>query len=422
MKLTAMLAPETAREGVLHAAVEVDTHLLISHVLEATVITPDPDTVPNIPVNETNLAPVVGKLEVFTRASMGALNERKLETPDPATLAVVTTKSREVLAASTWSRALRTESEVQTDLREALPNNLAWDERDTVPKLFPKTVTTTDPVTGEFVLLILDNVGASKENLWETDPIWRRTVTNKLSEAAAPAVTLTEVSESLLQQVNGMDDTDNMILTLLSLLARLEPTIMTVELPLEGTPDSMKITAGAGALNEIADENTALTKTPTEAVVKIEAPEPCAKRVYNDEWDIQTVAEQCDTKRQLGDIPRDANDRPVNETWNCPVVGPNASPVTFIMLGESKVIAFVTEPCWVPTETLVKCNLENPCATLQTVVESATQDVAAHDVPVRDARGDWSTPNPAIWPKIVTEVLPVDKGVDAETLLIIGLV
>lgn len=101
MKLTAMLAPETAREGVLHAAVEVDTHLLISQVLEATVITPDPDTVPNIPVNETNLAPVVGKLEVFTRASMGALNERKLETPHPATLAVVTTKSREALAAIT---------------------------------------------------------------------------------------------------------------------------------------------------------------------------------------------------------------------------------------------------------------------------------------------------------------------------------
>jgi hypothetical protein len=135
-----------------------------------------------------------------------------------------------------------------------------------------------------------------------------------LSEAAAPAVTLTEVSESLLQQVTGMDDTDNLILTLLSLLAKLEPTILKVELPLEGTPDPTAITAGAGALNEIADENTALAKTPTEAVVKIEAPEPCAKRVYNDESDIQTVAEQYVTKRQLGDIPRDANDLPVNET------------------------------------------------------------------------------------------------------------
>jgi len=112
----------------LHAAVEVDTHLLISHALESTTITPDPDTVPNIPVNETILAPVVGMLVIFTRAIVGALNERKLETPDPVTLAVVTTNNGEILAAVTRSLALSTESEVQLELREALPNILAWGE------------------------------------------------------------------------------------------------------------------------------------------------------------------------------------------------------------------------------------------------------------------------------------------------------
>jgi hypothetical protein len=175
-------------------------------------------------------------------------------------------------------------------------------------------------------------------------------------------------------------------------------------------------------LNEIAEEKTALANTPTDAVMKIEWPEPCAKRVCNDESDIQTVAEQYVTKRQLGEFPWDANDRPVDETRNCPVVGPNAKLVMFEMLGESKVNAFVTEPCWVPTETLAKCNLENPGVNLQTVAESATQDVAAQAVLDRDERGDWSKPNPAIWPKIVTELPPVDTRIDAETLLIIGLV
>jgi len=124
-----------------------------------------------------------------------------------------------------------------------------------------------------------------------------------LSEAATLAVILTEISESLIQQVTGTDENDNLILTLLSLLAKLEPTTLTVELPLEGAPDPLEITAGAGALNEIAEEKTALANTPTDAVMKIEWPEPCAKRVYNDESDIQTVAEQYVTKRQLGEFP-----------------------------------------------------------------------------------------------------------------------
>lgn len=74
-----------------------------------------------------------------------------------------------------------------------------------------------------------------------------------------------------------------------------------------------------------------------------------------------------------------------------------------------------------PIETCAKCSLEEPDTSLQTTVVSAVQDVVAQEELVKDDRGDWSKPKPIISPKIVTEELPEDARIDAETEPTIGM-
>ena len=66
MKLTAMLAPDNAKEGVLHNAEDVDTHLLVSQDIELIVIAPELETEPNFPPRTIILEPVVGEFVAFT--------------------------------------------------------------------------------------------------------------------------------------------------------------------------------------------------------------------------------------------------------------------------------------------------------------------------------------------------------------------
>ena len=142
------------------------------------------------------------------------------------------------------------------------------------------------------MLLTLDVFGALNEI--ETDPKLSRcrTVIRTFSDVPAPEVDLTNVAESLVQNVTSTDDENNLVLTLLSLLARLEPIKFQVELPLEGMPIPTLIAERTGALNEIAEENNEPANTPMDAVTAMEWPEPDAKRVINDDSDTQNVDKQ----------------------------------------------------------------------------------------------------------------------------------
>jgi len=66
MKLTAILAPDNAKESVLHNAEDVDTHLLVSQDIELIVIAPELETEPNCPPRTIILEPVVGEFVAFT--------------------------------------------------------------------------------------------------------------------------------------------------------------------------------------------------------------------------------------------------------------------------------------------------------------------------------------------------------------------
>ncbi len=88
---------------------------------------------------------------------------------------------------------------------------------------FAKTVTNTDPVDGQFKLLTLDVFGASNEIETDTKLSRCRTVISTFSDVPAPEVDLTNVAESLVQNVSSTDDANNLVLTLVSQLARLEP-------------------------------------------------------------------------------------------------------------------------------------------------------------------------------------------------------
>jgi hypothetical protein len=89
--LTVTLAPDSANEGVLHDAVEEDIQRLNSHVLELIRTVPELVTDPNLPLKETNVAPVVGILEILTIVTVGASNDRAFVRPDPAIRPVVRT-------------------------------------------------------------------------------------------------------------------------------------------------------------------------------------------------------------------------------------------------------------------------------------------------------------------------------------------
>ena len=161
-----------------------------------------------------------------------------------------------------------------------------------MPKDFAKTVTNTDPVDGQFKLLTLDVFGASNEIETDTKLSRCRTVISTFSDVPAPEVDLTNVAESLVQNVSSADDANNLVLTLLSKLARLEPIKFKVELPLEGMPLPTVIAERAGTLNEIAQDNNEPANTPMDAVAAMEWPEPDAKRVINDDSDTQNVDKQ----------------------------------------------------------------------------------------------------------------------------------
>jgi hypothetical protein len=173
--------------------------------------------------------------------------------------------------------------------------------------LSPNTATKTDPVDGTFVLSRLEALGPSNDILADMKPACCRALKSMLSDAPEPEVTLTEAAESLVQHVANIDEDDDLERTLLSTLTKLEPRTATVKLPLEGEPDPTVITASAGMLNEIADENSELDNAQTDAIMETERPEPCDKRAYSDESDIHIVEEQCVVKRQLGEKSRDEN-------------------------------------------------------------------------------------------------------------------
>jgi hypothetical protein len=132
--------------------------------------------------------------------------------------------------------------------------------------LLPKTTATTDPVSGEFVLLTLEAVGTSYDILAETEPTCCCAVITKLSEDPTPAVTFTEVAESLIQREESADEAETRVFTLLSTVAKFEPTTVTEKLPLEGATEPFVTAANAGTLNETAIEKIALVSTSTEAI------------------------------------------------------------------------------------------------------------------------------------------------------------
>jgi hypothetical protein len=240
-----MVAPDTAKDGVLHAVVDDDIHILLSQAFEPIEITPELDTDPNVPLNETVVEPVVGTLVALTCATMAELNERELVKPGPAMPPVVTTIKFEARDSGARRRQFSTESEVHKDLRKALTRILTLDECEPVPKLSPDMITNTDPVKGTLVPARLDTLGPSNDVIADIEPACCRTVTRMLSDDLAPDVTLTRVSESLLQKVAIMDE-DNLVMTLLSLVAKFEPTTLRVELPLDGIFDTMLTPEGAG--------------------------------------------------------------------------------------------------------------------------------------------------------------------------------
>jgi len=245
MVLTAMLAPDTAKDGVLHAVVDDEIHLLLSQAFEPMAITPELDTDPNIPLKDKVVEPVVGILAASTFTTMAELNESEFVKPGPAILPVVTTTKFEARDSGARRRQCSTESEVHKDLRKALPKTLTLDEYDPVPKLSPDMTTNTDPVKGTLVPARLDILGPSNDMIADIEPACCRTVIRMLSDDPAPAITLTRVSESLLQKVAIMDE-DNLVMTLLSLVAKFEPTTLRVELPLDGIFDTMRTPEGAG--------------------------------------------------------------------------------------------------------------------------------------------------------------------------------
>ena len=89
--LTVTLAPDSANEGVLHDAVEEDIQRLNSHDLELIRTVPELVKDPNLPLKETNVAPVVGILEILTVVTVGASTDRAFVGPDPAIRPVVRT-------------------------------------------------------------------------------------------------------------------------------------------------------------------------------------------------------------------------------------------------------------------------------------------------------------------------------------------
>ena len=252
--LTVTLAPDNAKEGVLHDVVDVDIQRLNSHVLELIRMVPELETDPNLPLKETNVAPVVGKFVILTPVTVGASKDRAFVRPDPAIRPVVTTTDSEASAWNVWSLHLSAESEVHKEVCEALPKILALEDCDKTPRLFPKTTATTDPVRGKFVLLTLEEVGTLNDTFVETEPTCCCTVITKLSEAPTPAATFTEAEESLIQREAIADEVDTRVLTLLSEAAKLKPTAVTETLPLEGAQGSFITAARAGTLNETAEK------------------------------------------------------------------------------------------------------------------------------------------------------------------------
>jgi hypothetical protein len=89
--LTATLAPDKACEGVLHLAEEVDAHMLDSQLMGPIMMDPELDTVPKMPLKKAIEAPVVGKLEAFTSATTGELNDIVFVRPASTFLLVVAT-------------------------------------------------------------------------------------------------------------------------------------------------------------------------------------------------------------------------------------------------------------------------------------------------------------------------------------------
>jgi hypothetical protein len=96
--LTTTLETKVIIAGVLHVAADVDNHLLNSHRFEATEMIPELDKAPNIPLIETIVAPVVGKLVLSRSVMMGVSRESAaviLELANPPDVTRIETVARD---------------------------------------------------------------------------------------------------------------------------------------------------------------------------------------------------------------------------------------------------------------------------------------------------------------------------------------